>query len=96
MTVKRSQKKYSRDKPGELMLIHLCVECGKLSINRTAADDDAGLLLDVFDGSLHNEYGLLERMESSGIDVLGAADAGLIHARLLGWSDYPAGEMIFA
>ncbi|MGZ6005134.1 MAG: RNHCP domain-containing protein [Candidatus Saccharimonadales bacterium] len=31
--------KYGRRRPGELMLIHDCTKCGKLSINRIAADD---------------------------------------------------------
>jgi DNA-directed RNA polymerase subunit RPC12/RpoP len=96
VTVKRIRKKYDQGRSGELMLVHLCVECGKLSINRTAADDDAGLMLEIFEVSLQSGHELLDRMESSGIELLGVEDAELIHARLLGWSDYVYCEKTFA
>src|SRR5512139_2755149 len=40
LTLKRSRDKYGGQAAGELMLVHQCSECGKLSINRIAADDD--------------------------------------------------------
>jgi DNA-directed RNA polymerase subunit RPC12/RpoP len=48
LTLKRTPKKYG-DGWGELMLVHRCVECGKLSINRIAADDDNTSLLALLD-----------------------------------------------
>jgi hypothetical protein len=50
LTVKRTQKRYARN--GELMLVHHCTECGQLSINRIAADDDSETLLRIFRNSL--------------------------------------------
>jgi hypothetical protein len=41
LTMKKSRNKYQRERRGELMLIHECVECRTLSINRIAADDDS-------------------------------------------------------
>ena len=52
LTVKKSRNKYRAESQGELMLIHQCVECAALSMNRIAADDDAELVLIVFQESL--------------------------------------------
>jgi len=41
LTLTRTRNKYAREDSGELMLIHHCLGCGKLSINRIAADDNA-------------------------------------------------------
>lgn len=50
LTTKRSRNKYGNGR-GELMLVHLCMECEDVSINRIAADDDADALLEVFNAS---------------------------------------------
>lgn len=44
LTLKRTTKKYGSGL-GELMIIHVCQDCGQVSINRIAADDDAENLL---------------------------------------------------
>src|SRR5688500_3395418 len=41
LTMKAGRNKYQPDSRGELMLIHQCTDCGALSINRIAADDDS-------------------------------------------------------
>lgn len=51
LTVKRVNKKYGRDYQGEIMLVHQCEGCGKLSINRIAADDNIDSLMSVFENS---------------------------------------------
>jgi hypothetical protein len=40
LTMKKGRNKYQLGGRGELMLIHECIECGSLSINRIATDDD--------------------------------------------------------
>lgn len=50
LTTKRGRNKYGHG-GGELMLVHLCTDCRDVSINRIAADDDAGTLLEVFSTS---------------------------------------------
>ncbi len=52
LTVKRGRNKYGEGMFGELMLIHRCSECGKLSINRIAADDQTERLMEIFFSSL--------------------------------------------
>ena len=50
LTSKRSRNKYASGR-GELMLVHLCTDCGDVSINRIAADDDSDTLLEVFNAT---------------------------------------------
>src|SRR5512147_1441348 len=51
LTMKRGRNKYQLERSGELMLIHECVECRALSINRIAADDDSETVMAVFEES---------------------------------------------
>ncbi len=39
--------KYGNKKQGELMVVHQCESCGKVSINRMAADDDSAKILEL-------------------------------------------------
>ena len=68
LTLKQAQKKYARPYQGELMIVHHCEGCAKISINRIAGDDDPDRILAVFDDSLglgefwrqkHLEQGIL-------------------------------------
>ena len=51
---KQRHKKYAPDTEpsGELLLVHQCAACGAFSLNRIAADDSPGRLLEVFAASL--------------------------------------------
>jgi len=60
------------------------VECGKLSINRIAADDIADFLMEVFQASLVLPPEAANQISASQISLLGAAEAGLVRARLFG------------
>ena len=66
------------------MLTHECMECGSLSINRIAADDDSGSILEVFNASLQNSDQIRTRGEADGIIVLGAEDDELVRSQLFG------------
>ena len=66
------------------MLIHECMECGSLSINRIAADDDSESILEVFNTSLQNSDQIRTRSEGDGIIMLGAADDELVRSQLFG------------
>lgn len=83
LTLKRSRSKYAVD-DGELMLIHHCLGCGKLSINRIAADDNAEKLLSVFNSSGEMDPQLLERIDGQDIRLLGRNDLNLVLSRLYG------------
>ncbi len=86
LTVKHSQKKYAAGGRGELMLIHSCNECGKLSINRLAADDSADEIYAVFRWSLDMEQCLSSAVASCGIQALGQGDEADVLVQLFGRS----------
>lgn len=69
LTPKRSRNRYGHSR-GELMLVHQCSDCGDLSINRIAADDDAHALLGIFSASLTLPARTRDLFRSNGIDIL--------------------------
>jgi hypothetical protein len=84
LTIKRTLKKYSSERMGEIMLVHQCIECGKISVNRIAADDSSRILLTVYEASLN-----LDSMENSmivqkGIALLAADDRHKLNVQLFG------------
>ncbi len=83
LALKKTNKKYGKQQ-GELMIIHQCADCGSLSINRTAADDDAETILQVFSRSLHIDAQIKARIVQGGIEALAAEDHALVCARLFG------------
>ena len=88
LTLKMGRNKYRREAGGELMLVHQCVDCGTLSINRIAADDDTDSILDVFQSSIENQIHTL--CEANGILPLRATDADLLQKQLYGAMASPA------
>jgi ribosomal protein S27AE len=84
LTLKQTRKKYGWSQHGELMIIHLCTDCGKLSINRMAADDDLERVLEIFQRSTEMDVQMASEMEKSGLVVLQPAHCNLVSARLFG------------
>ena len=82
--MKKGRNKYQLESGGELMLIHECMECGSLSINRIAADDDSESILEVFNTSLQNSDQIRTRSEADGIIMLNAEDDELVRSQLFG------------
>lgn len=83
LTVKATRKKYGPGR-GELMLVHACIECGKVSINRIAADDHPGTILAVFEGSSRLDASTRTRLEAGGIRALTSLDGEVVQAQLFG------------
>jgi RNHCP domain len=69
---------------GEIMLIHLCETCGKISINRIAGDDSESEILNVFDYSTTLSQEIKERLASQHIILLAATDRQAIMSQLFG------------
>lgn len=84
LTTKLSRNKYRLHGQGELMLVHECLDCGALSLNRIAADDDADTILAIFRESLGNE--VHRRYERYGIHMLCASDLDTLSKQLYGSS----------
>ncbi len=84
LTLKKTAKKYPGAGQGELMLVHLCDECGKPSINRIAADDDLATLLQVLEESRDLGKGTKSALAQSGIVILEAGHVLLVREQLFG------------
>lgn len=82
LTMKWNHNKYARLADGELMLVHRCVDCGKLSINRIAADDRVDRLKELFHASFD---WAVDIPANSGIRLLSKEDAWLIDRQLYGF-----------
>ena len=48
----KKSNSYSNQISGELMIVHHCLNCGKIAANRIAGDDDSYAILAVFNDSL--------------------------------------------
>ncbi len=76
--------KYGRPQQGELMLIHECVNCGKISINRIAADDNEEAILRVFEESQKLSPGKRNQLERENIEVLSSERKEEVLTQLFG------------
>jgi RNHCP domain-containing protein len=84
LTMKPGRNKYQRERRGELMLIHECIECRILSINRIAADDDAETVIAVFQESLTLGHQIYSRCQQFGIAILEAEHTEMVYIQLYG------------
>ena len=66
------------------MLIHCCVKCGKISINRIAGDDGPVTILEVFEASLVLSKELKNSLKAEGIRLLTEKDRQEIQNQLFG------------
>ncbi|SRR5258707_14485166 len=77
-------KKKRDNKKGELMLIHQCQNCKKISINRIAADDSIDIIQEVFQSSLQFGNEVIKALKSQNIEPAKEMDNEEIHAQLFG------------
>jgi hypothetical protein len=76
--------KYGNEREGELMLVHECSVCGRISINRLASDDDEAAILSLFDSSLSLPDALGKKILEEGISIIGKADKEKVFIKLFG------------
>jgi hypothetical protein len=88
LALKQTRKKYGHNQ-GELMLVHQCVECGSISINRIAADDDAETILRIYHNSRSLDPQTRAQIARCGIQALDESASAVVHARLFGWQSLP-------
>ncbi len=69
---------------GEIMLIHLCSACQKISLNRVARDDPENNVLNIFEQSLQLEDMLQLRLKKTGICLLSEIDRQELNLQLFG------------
>lgn len=75
--------KYGKEKQGEIMLIHRCVKCGRVSINRIAGDDDPDQILQIYNKS-KEAIDLSNELKKEGISLLGNAAESEVKKQLFG------------
>src|SRR5687767_6131831 len=84
LTMKMGRNKYGLESRGELMVIHECVECKSISINRIAADDDAETVMTVFQESLVIPTQIQTLSDRYGIIPLNATNMEMVYEQLYG------------
>ncbi|HUD10214.1 MAG TPA: RNHCP domain-containing protein [Candidatus Saccharimonadales bacterium] len=77
-------KHEGQGKIGEIMLIHLCSVCDKVSINRIARDDPEQYVLDIFHRSLDLKDEIKQSLYKAGIDLLERNDTEEVNIQLFG------------
>lgn len=83
LTVKQVTRKYGTTS-GELMVIHICTGCEKVSINRIAADDDSSVIQHVFLDSMDLPQAQCDEFEHRNIRLLREEDADIVNSQLYG------------
>lgn len=83
LALKRDNNKYASHS-GELMVIHLCEDCGQVSANRIAADDCAETLLAVFEDTALLTADVRASLRDAGIEWLTEDKIHLVYRRLYG------------
>jgi hypothetical protein len=90
LALKRTHKKYGPQAAdglraaGELMLVHLCVECERVSVNRMAADDDVARVWEIYTASREITGQAAAWPADSQVSMLDGSAARLVRARLYG------------
>ena len=76
--------KYGKLRQGELMLVHQCLGCGKISINRIAGDDEPKAILKVFDLSQKIGGKEIKLLKERGIKLLSEKNKKDVVVQLFG------------
>ena len=80
---KEGVDKYGKVRQGELMCIHSCKLCGKISINRISGDDEVKVIKDLFEKSC-GDHQLKKILKAEDIKLLGENDRDEVKSQLYG------------
>ncbi len=78
---------YTGRASGELMIVHLCLNCGKISCNRIAGDDNPYTITCLLAEATNLDRGIINRLVSQGIKLLNQDDKPEVLVALYGY-DY--------
>ena len=84
LTFKKVSKRYPGEGQGELMIIHRCTGCGKISINRIAADDNPEALYALGKSCVELPVLFLNNLSAMGIRALDASGFDAAYAQIYG------------
>lgn len=71
---------------GELMIIHICMNCQKISTNRIAGDDNSYSLISLLEASKNIDFKLINLLTNQSISLL--TDKDQVLTTLFGYN-YP-------
>jgi hypothetical protein len=71
-------------KQGEVMVVHGCCSCGKISINRVAGDDMNEVILYIFKRSNELDRVIMQELLAQNIDILVKSDEEKLYHQLYG------------
>jgi hypothetical protein len=84
LTFKKVGKRYPGEGQGELMIIHRCTGCGKIDINRIAADDNPEALYALGKSCVELPVLFLNNLSAMGIRALDASGFDAAYAQIYG------------
>ena len=84
LTLKRVANKYAVYQGGELMLVHVCDDCGRVSINRIAADDVADMILSVLEQSAALSSDTCDLLAQNSVILLRTSEIDVVRQGLFG------------
>ncbi len=76
--------RYGKKRQGELMIVHQCLKCKKISINRIAGDDEPEAIFKVFRDSKKISSEKISQIEQNNIKLLREQDKQEIFKQLFG------------
>lgn len=83
---KEGVDKYGKEREGELMLVHECLLCGRLSINRLASDDDDMAIVALLNESFSLSEETKKKISDEGINIAGEGEKEKVFVKLFGKS----------
>ncbi|MBU2025780.1 MAG: RNHCP domain-containing protein [Patescibacteria group bacterium] len=81
---KSAPDKYGKSRQGELMLVHVCQKCGKISLNRLAGDDRTDKIMELVNFRNNGDSELVRKIKKGGVEVLGKEDEERVKRQLFG------------
>lgn len=76
--------KYGEEKNGEVMIVHICPKCDKVSINRIASDDNSDEIIKIFDNSLNIDESLKIKLKTMRISIASESDREELKNQIFG------------
>lgn len=76
--------RYGKEQRGEIMIVHECLKCGKISINRIAADDNPDEIIKLLDLSITINENTKSKLKLLGINISGEEDREEIKHQIFG------------
>jgi hypothetical protein len=85
LTLKKSgMDSYGNEQKGEIMIVHECPKCHKISINRIAADDNSEEIIKLFNVTLNIDEDLKNKLSLMGINIASDKDREEIEKQIFG------------